>query len=261
MLDGLHYQEFGKGPPILLLHGLSKSARHWLGFDQILSQTFRVITVDHPGIGRSRNSPISWGHTVRKSAQTYASLIRSLNLGKIHVLGVSLGGMIAAELGVIAEDLVESLTIINSSSLTLSAVPRLSPKAMGVILLGGLAPALLPKISANAILSPELCDDRKSKIITRWQEIFELEGLQRTAALKQLLAAASYRFRLPNKHLDYPRTLILYGENDPFVPTSQSSLLAQAIPGATLQALDSLGHEPFLEDPDRVAEQVVKFCL
>ncbi len=108
----IHCQTAGDGPPLLLIHGLGASARDWgpqIGF---FRASYRVIAFDLRGHGRT--SRPRDGYSIERFAQDTAGLLRALETGPVHVVGISLGGMIAFQLAVDAPDLVRSLTIVNS---------------------------------------------------------------------------------------------------------------------------------------------------
>src|SRR5882762_11836350 len=87
----------GQGAPLLYLHGaLGVSA--WMPFMEGLSRRFDVIVPDHPGFGAS-DTP-DWLDTIHDLAYFYLDVLADLDLDRVHLVGVSLGGWIAAELAV-----------------------------------------------------------------------------------------------------------------------------------------------------------------
>jgi len=109
----LNYEERGAGEALLLLHGLGSSARDWqLQFDA-LSPYYRVIAPDmrgHGGSARPRGP-----YSVPLFAADTAAFMRALNLPPAHVVGLSMGGMIAFQLALDAPELLKSLIIVNSA--------------------------------------------------------------------------------------------------------------------------------------------------
>ncbi len=108
----LFYEAHGAGEPVLLIHGLGSSTRDWDPQVIELSKHFQVITVDVRGHGRS--SKPRQRYTVKLFVDDTAAFIRQLGAGPVHVVGISMGGMIAFQLAVDAPDLVRSLVIVNS---------------------------------------------------------------------------------------------------------------------------------------------------
>jgi pimeloyl-ACP methyl ester carboxylesterase len=108
----LYYEIHGSGDPVLLVHGLGSSTRDWDPQVAALSTKFKVIVFDVRGHGRSDKPREQY--TVKLFARDTAALVRGLNLGAVHVVGISMGGMIAFQLAVDAPELVRSLVIANS---------------------------------------------------------------------------------------------------------------------------------------------------
>jgi 3-oxoadipate enol-lactonase len=102
----------GDGEPVLLIHGLGSSTRDWDPQVPELSKQFPVITFDVRGHGRSAKPKERYSVTL--FAHDTAALIRQLGIGPVHVVGISMGGMIAFQLAVDAPHLVRSLVIVNS---------------------------------------------------------------------------------------------------------------------------------------------------
>lgn len=108
----LYYEVTGKGEPLLLLHGLGSSGRDWELQLPEFSRHFQVITVDVRGHGRSSKPP--GPYSVPQFAADIAALMRELVLGPAHLVGISMGGMIALQLALAAPGCVRSLVLVNS---------------------------------------------------------------------------------------------------------------------------------------------------
>lgn len=122
-VDGceLHYEVTGRGEPVLLLHGLGSCSLDWENQIPALKERYTVITLDVRGHGQSGKprGPYSIGLFARDVAQ----VLQKLALGPAHVVGISMGGMIAFQLAVDAPRLVQTLTVINSA-------PAVVPKTL-----------------------------------------------------------------------------------------------------------------------------------
>ncbi len=108
----LYYETAGQGPPILFIHGLGSSSRDWEPQIAIFSKTHRTVTFDVRGHGQSDKPP--GPYSVPLFAADTAALIQALDIAPAHVVGISMGGMIAFQLAVSAPELVKSLVIVNS---------------------------------------------------------------------------------------------------------------------------------------------------
>jgi 3-oxoadipate enol-lactonase len=108
----LHYEEYGHGAPLLLVHGLGSSTLDWEEQTSVLAAHYRVIAIDLRGHGRS-DKPVEH-YSMVGFAEDVAALIEHLQLGSVHLVGISMGGMIGFQLGVDRPELLSSLTIVNS---------------------------------------------------------------------------------------------------------------------------------------------------
>jgi pimeloyl-ACP methyl ester carboxylesterase len=109
----LHYEEYGHGTPLLLVHGLGSSTLDWEEQIPALSARYRVIVPDVRGHGRS-DKPRE-RYSIAGFSADLVALIEHLNLGPTHYVGLSMGGMIGFQLAVDQPQLLKSLTIVNSA--------------------------------------------------------------------------------------------------------------------------------------------------
>lgn len=108
----LFYEEHGQGTPVLLIHGLGSSTLDWEMQIPDLAAHHRVIALDVRGHGRS-DKPRQ-RYRISDFAGDVAALIEHLQLAPVHLVGISMGGMIGFQLGVDSPHLLRSLTIVNS---------------------------------------------------------------------------------------------------------------------------------------------------
>ncbi len=108
----LYYEVNGQGHPILFIHGLGSSTRDWEQQVPLFSKHYQVVTFDTRGHGKSDKPP--GPYNISLFATDTAELIKGLDLPPPHIVGISLGGMIALQLAVSVPDLVKSLTIVNA---------------------------------------------------------------------------------------------------------------------------------------------------
>ena len=101
----LHYEDYGHGTPLLLVHGLGSSTRDWEYQIPALSPHYRVIALDVRGHGRS-DKPRE-AYRIADFADDVAALIEHLQLPSVHLVGISMGGMIGFQLGVDPEGLLQ----------------------------------------------------------------------------------------------------------------------------------------------------------
>src|SRR5512139_3505397 len=128
----MYYEEHGAGFPLLLINGLGSDHLEWVHQIPVFSKSFRVVVFDNRGTGRSGVPP--GPYTTAQMADDVAASLRFLGIGRAHVLGVSLGGMIAQEVALRHRDRVDRLVLgCTGPGGNLSLRP--SPEAMAVFAL------------------------------------------------------------------------------------------------------------------------------
>jgi pimeloyl-ACP methyl ester carboxylesterase len=108
----VYHEAQGTGETVLLIHGLGSSTEDWEPQVAALSPRFSVVTYDVRGHGRSGKP--AGAYSVQQFAADAAALVEALHLGPVHVVGLSMGGMIGFQLAVDRPELVRSLVIVNS---------------------------------------------------------------------------------------------------------------------------------------------------
>jgi pimeloyl-ACP methyl ester carboxylesterase len=108
----LHYEITGQGEPLLFIHGLGSSGRDWEMQVPFFARDYRVITADMRGHGQS-DKPRG-PYSIALFAEDTARLMQALAIAPAHVVGISMGGMIAFQLALDHPEMVGSLVIVNS---------------------------------------------------------------------------------------------------------------------------------------------------
>jgi pimeloyl-ACP methyl ester carboxylesterase len=249
----LDYERSGAGPPLLLIMGMSGSALNWgEPFLEELRGDFEVIAYDHRGVGASTrlDGPL----TIAQLARDAAGLLEALELDSAHVLGISMGGMVAQELALAAPERVRTLTLGctycggEGSSLTTPEVVRRIVEAMSS---GDRELAIRTSWEIN--VSPAMAADEDA-----WGRFLAIAHRRPVAvpvimAQMQAIAAHDTSARLPALRVP---TLIVHGTEDQLLPVANARLLASLIPSSSLEILDGVGHLFFWEWPERAAELV-----
>ena len=108
----LYYEIIGSGEPLLLIHGHGSSTRDWAYQVDYFAKKYQVILFDVRGCGRS--SKPKGPYSMRMFAEDTAAFLQIFDIGSVHVMGISMGGMIALELSLGFPNLVKSLIVINT---------------------------------------------------------------------------------------------------------------------------------------------------
>jgi pimeloyl-ACP methyl ester carboxylesterase len=145
-VDGyrLHYVEAGKGPPVLFIPGSFSTYRTWIPILPILAREHHVLALDYLGTGDSDKPRSGFRYSIGEQADLIAKLIRTLRLGRIHLVGASYGGVIVFNLAARHPDVCGKIVSIEGGILRPRALPG-SPmeKWLGYPILGDLAIGLI----------------------------------------------------------------------------------------------------------------------
>jgi pimeloyl-ACP methyl ester carboxylesterase len=250
----LDYERSGSGPPLLAIMGMSGTSLHWgEPFLEALREHFEVIVYDHRGVGAS--SRLEGGTlTIAQMAEDADGLLTALELDSAHVLGISMGGMIAQELALARPERIRTLTLgctYCGGEGSALAAPEVLQRLTEAMMSGDRARALRTSWETN--VSPSLADDDDA--YARFLAI----AAERTAALPvimaQMQACAAHDTSARLSGLK-PPTLIVHGSADELLPVQNGRLIASRIPGSQLEILDGVGHMFFWERPLLAAELI-----
>ncbi|MBM4251080.1 MAG: alpha/beta hydrolase [Deltaproteobacteria bacterium] len=249
--DGsLYYEVHGSGQPVVLLRGLGRTVKHWLGYEQQLAKHARVITIELRGMGLS-NQRYRWRDDLFANADDVIKVLDHLQIDKAHVAGISLGGMVALAAGLKFPERVQSLIVMNTS-IAGQRTLRLSPK--GVLVLSQIVRYRDERFHAalvDVLVSPSSDPAHKSELSKAYAEIAEMHGFGAVTVIKQLLGAGRFLVKRRLKKLSIP-TLVVYGSDDQFVPNINSQKLAKLLPMAEVIEIEGAGHEIPADKPDEL---------
>jgi 3-oxoadipate enol-lactonase len=254
--DGhIYYNVQGQGAPIVLLRGLGRSSRYWLGFDRTLAKHFTVITLDARGLGRT-SIKASWLNAIKENADDVVSILDHLEIESAHIFGLSLGGMVAFHLCQHHRSRVESAIVANTSTADYMGL-RINPLAIAR-LISPLSSETFQKRLVNVLVGKELSETKKIETSKRWQKIIEKEGFPLTTIGKQLLSASRFKIGKSGT-LPFIPVAILYGEDDLFVPKHNSLKLDKVISQARAYRIEKAGHEITVGNQKVLIETIVSF--
>jgi 3-oxoadipate enol-lactonase len=240
------WERRGSGAPLLLVHGLGYARWGWEPVLEPLARSFDVILFDNRGIGESDAPP--GPYTVAELAADAAHVLDEAGVERAHVLGTSLGGMVAQELALTAPERVDRLVLVCTTPGGPEAFPM--PARTVQLLTSG---ASLRQFVENALApepDPELVDR-----ILRHREA-TAQPLDAWSA--QAAAGATFDALDRIGQVEAP-TLILHGTEDAVVDSRNSSLLASRIPNSRVELFPGGGHLFFWEQPDHFVDVVTEF--
>jgi len=257
----LHYRVRGRmrgtGPAILFICGYSADNLYWNLQLEAFSHDFTVIVFDNRGIGWSSRGREAFA--IERFARDAAGLLDTLEIPHAHVVGHSMGGMIAQELALRHPQRVDRLVLAG----TMARLPAAGRFA------GPQWADILEKCGVEAFARTAMLRSYSQRFFEeRWKDAVALRDVYvahlRAIPLDPDMLRAQYEAILAHDtstrmgEIRAP-TLVIVGREDTLAPPSLSHELARGIPGARLEILDSAAHALNIEAPDAFNRAVERF--
>lgn len=246
-IDGadLYYELHGSaGPPVVLVHGYTGDVGDWRHQVAALAPAHRVLVMDHRGHGRSSAPAERSSYTIERMADDVEALARHAGFGRYHLVGHSMGGMVAQEIALRAPERLLTLTLEDTGpDFPIGRVEGVRELFATRIALGeseGMA-------AVAALPLPPLAPH-----MPQGRAVEERERLARMAVDGYAGAwQALCRFTPARERVRAIRTptLVVMGELDRMVAEG-SRWLADNVPGAVLETIAEAGHSPQFERPE-----------
>jgi pimeloyl-ACP methyl ester carboxylesterase len=249
------WERHGSGTPLLLIHGLGYARWGWEPVLPGLAERFDVILFDNRGIGESDAPP--GPYNVAEMAGDAVQVLDEAGVERAHVVGTSLGGMIAQELALAHPERVDRLVL----ACTTPGGPKAHPMPQVTVALMAEAATLEPAVAlrrfvenalapATVAAHPELVD----RIMAH-----RLATAQAPAAwAAQASAGVTFDAYDRLESLASP-TLVQHGDEDVVVDPRNGDLLLELVPGARIDRFPGTGHLFFWEAPERFVTSVSAF--
>lgn len=251
----LEYYTEGSGPPLLLIMGFAGSAHSWgAPFVEQLTRNFTVTRFSNRGTGDSdkpQEQP-----TIRTMADDSVALLDALGIGRSHVVGISMGGMIAQEVAINHPDRVNGLVL-------------------GCTTLGR-PTVVMADAETNAAMTPDMSLPVQDIIRKSWYALVSdgfvttghefLEGMiprflahptPMDSIMKQVVAIAGHNVAERDDVIAAP-TLVIHGDADRLIPPANGDQVAAKFK-AELRTMPGLGHMFFWERPEESARIITEF--
>ncbi|REK23880.1 MAG: alpha/beta fold hydrolase [Actinobacteria bacterium] len=248
----LAWEQVGSGSPLLLIHGLGYARWGWEPLVPLLAEHFLVISFDNRGIGESDvpDGP----YTAGDMAGDALAVLDAANVTRAHVVGTSLGGMIAQELAIETPARVDRLVL-------LSTTPGASlghPMPQETIALLEEASSLEPAVALKKFVENALGTNPDTETVEQILE-HRLSNPQDPGGWAAQAHAGTTYDGKDGVHLISNPTLVMTGTEDRVVDPANSQVLADSIPEATLETVEGGGHLFFWEYPEQTAITITGF--
>ncbi len=246
----MNYEIRGEGEPLLLIHGLGSSLRDWEMQVPVFAEKYRVITFDARGHG-STDKP-KGPYSMLMFSEDTAAFMKALNIDSAHVVGISMGGMIAFQLAVDHPELIRSMVIAN-------AAPELvirSFKERMVVVQREFIIRLIGMRKMGQVLSERLFpkvehDDIRAIFVERWAEN------DSQAYLASMRSLVNWSVMEHIGEIDIP-TLVIAADQD-YAWIGEKEHFVAKMEDAQLVVIEDSRHATPAERPEEFNQAVMEF--
>jgi 3-oxoadipate enol-lactonase len=253
----LHYARAGEGEPLLLIQGMSATHMAWgRPFLDELEARFDCVVFDNRGMGRSGRAELPFG--IADLAADTAALLDALGIEGAHVVGISMGGMIAQELALARPELVRTLTLgaTYCGGPEGSLMAREDFEMLGAAMASGERERVF-RAMWEINMSPGFRSDDSR--FDAFREMAEALPAPRAVIVEQMRACGAHDTHERLGGLSMP-TLVIHGDADRLLGPNNGREIAALVP-ARLEMLAGVGHMFWWEQPKRSAELIRDHAL
>lgn len=251
LISPLVHDRKGSGEPVVLIHGIGHRRQAWDPVFDRLAERYDVIALDLAGFGESAAYPKGVRYNMDHACEDLTANFAAWGIEKPHVVGNSLGGAIALELG--ARDLVSSVTALSPAGF-FGRFDRF--QALGILTTLLVTAKLTPAPVLRAVAGTPAGRRALGHVLYAHPERHDAESAYGDAlALKHargFMAVAREGLRY---HFDSPvavPTTVAWGTKDLILPYRQSARAQQRLPHAVHVPLDGAGHVPMIDAPTQI---------
>ena len=259
----INYVDLGDGEeePIVFVHGLGGQWQNWLENLPRAAQERRVIALDLPGFGlsplpREDVSIPGYGRSVE-------GLCEQLGLGRVDIVGNSMGGFVAAEVAIQFRERIDQLVLVSAAGITSSDIVQ-AP----ILTLGRIAAAIASYGAARhrQVASRRITRHAALALVARHPSLLKpdlayegfFKGTGKPGFDAALRASLQYDFRDRLPDIRVP-TLIVWGENDSIIPVRDANEFERLIPDSRKVVMRETGHIPMAERPAAFNDLLMDF--
>jgi pimeloyl-ACP methyl ester carboxylesterase len=256
----------GEGPDMLLLHGLGGTRASLFETAAALSRRYRVHAPDLPGFGSS-SKPATGGYNARWFAELMIGLMDQLEIDRAHLVGNSMGGRVAIEMGLIAPERVTALGLLCPAVAWVKRgfhpIVRLLRPELG-FLPHGLHRSLVASQFSSIFFDRDAVDPAVGDLmVDEFRRIYHSPGARyaflscaRNIYLEAPFGRSGFYPRLAGLQ---PPALFVWGSHDTLIPAGIGRHVRKWLPGAEQVLLESCGHVPQVEHPEHTNDLLMSF--
>ena len=253
----MYYEIHGEGFPLVMIMGLAANVDWWPPeFLEEIPKVFKSIIFDNRGAGRTDKPDIEY--SIKMFADDTVGLMDALHIKKAHVLGISMGGMIAQELVLNYPERVEKLVLCATHC---GGAKYILPSAEVMETLMKGSEGMTPEESTDLVISLIFTEDfmkNNPDYIQRSRESILKEFIPEFSYQRQIGAVMKFNSGRRLKKVNTP-TLIVQGKKDVLVQPQNAELLAKLISGSKVALFDNSGHAVLSQEPELVNKAILDF--
>lgn len=249
-----YYEIHGSGSSLILITGLAGDSNWWSPNEiKGYSQYFKTIIFDNRGAGRT--SKPKEGYSITQFANDVLGLMYVLKIKRAHILGTSMGGMIAQEIAINHPEIVGKLVLCSTHC---GGARRINPSQEILDMMSSRDQNLIDGIISLCFTKKIV--DNNPKLVSEFKKRISKTLIHPRSYILQLKSVDDFDTCSRLKQIGAP-TLILHGKDDLLIPVANSEIIASEIPNAKTKILESEGHWIFLPNWEKVINIVIKFLI
>ena len=259
VIDGslVHYRVEGKGDPLLLVHGAFSSLHTFDKWAKLLSNYYQIIRLDLPGFGLS--DPMK-GHdySIKALVKFLNRFLDQLGIDECTIAGSSLGGWLAWEMALRVSTRLSKLVLISPAGFMEEHNIPLPFQMARTPMIGKVMKYAIKKSLLRKFLNQVFVDQKQvtDALVDRYYDLISREG--NPEAFLAMANGKQKRRSNKLKEISIP-TLIMWGEDDSWLPVENGYWFQVCIPHSELIVYEGVGHIPMEEIPERTARDLRKF--
>jgi pimeloyl-ACP methyl ester carboxylesterase len=267
----IHYVETGEGEPILLIPGAFSTYRHWNRIIPFLSKHYRLLCIDYLGVGDSDKPRSGFKYTIEEQADLIAKMIETLQISKVHILGVSYGGAIALNLAARYPEKVDKIVSIEGNGINGNKHLKISYGPMedllrfpvvGEVPIGVIRSGLADKFVTKSVMGKAWKDLNE---IER-KEVMEIVSQNNRTASRISWYHIARTLRTSRDFTEDAKTittsiLYLYGGSSDYhdMAKANATFLKAHLPNVEVLSIQDGIHDLQLQKPEEVARLILEF--
>jgi pimeloyl-ACP methyl ester carboxylesterase len=245
----LHNTDMNDGDVIVMVHGFGANKDNWTRMADYLTPEFNVYAIDLPGHGES-SKPLDIGYSLEEQTARLASILKSMGIGRAHIIGNSMGGAIAALYAAHYPELTKTATLLDPAGII-----EYKSELIDMVM-GGDNP-LIPTKPGDFKRLMDFALEEKPFVPWPILGVMEDKAIANQEVNKVIFKAISdsgFEADFSNALRDIQApVLVVWGRDDRVLNYRNGELFVKAIPYARLEVLDGIGHAPMIEAPEKTA--------